>query len=336
MLRMLLMDGRAPLVCLVCSVPCLASVSSCYCLSTPSDASSGELSSINGVAGSFAESIPIIHIVGKPSTAVQKRKALVHHSISAGRYDQTTLMYSHISAAQALLTSIDDNDGQSATAEIDRAIRACVEKSKPVYISLPMDLVFAQTSSEPLKNKLTVKSILADARAKFDDHKTAEQAVSSIVEMYKKSSNPCLVVDFGVIRFHLREQVEQLVKAGDLPFFTTPLGKGALDEDHTRFKGVYLGTVSEPEVQEQFDGADFVLFIGPLNSDLNTGSFTYKVPQSQRVELHSDGVKVQGVSYLELQEYAERLQILNTRLWTFMSFYQCSPRLSANYQRKEE
>lgn len=269
-----------------------------YAISTSADIDAGELSAINGVAGSFAESIPIIHLVGKPSTAVQKRKALVHHSISVGRYDQTTLMYSHISAAQALLTSIDDNDGKSATAEIDRVIRVCVEKSKPVYISLPMDLVFAQTSADPLKQKLDTKSIYQDARSRFNDHKAAEQAVSTIVDMYKNSSNPCLVVDFGVIRFHLREQVEQLVKAGDLAFFTTPLGKGALDEDHPNFKGVYLGTVSESPVQEQFDSADFVLFIGPLNSDLNTGSFTYKVPQSQRVDLNSEGVKVQGMLYV--------------------------------------
>lgn len=74
--------------------------------------------------------------------------------------------------------------------------------------------------------------------------------------MYKKAVNPSILVDVGTIRFNLRSLVEKLVEASDLPFFTTPMSKGALDEDHPNFSGVYFGQVSEKHVQERFDSSD--------------------------------------------------------------------------------
>lgn len=55
--------------------------------------------------------------------------------------------------------------------------------------------------------------------------------VADIVKMYSASKNPSLLVDVGTIRFNLRSLVEKLVEASDLPFYTTPMGKGGLDED---------------------------------------------------------------------------------------------------------
>lgn len=41
----------------------------------------GELSSVNGIAGAYAERVPIISIVGAPSTKLQKGHVLIHHSL---------------------------------------------------------------------------------------------------------------------------------------------------------------------------------------------------------------------------------------------------------------
>ncbi|NGH43007.1 indolepyruvate decarboxylase, partial [Escherichia coli] len=38
----------------------------------------GELSALNGIAGSYAEHIPVLHIVGAPSTGAQQRGELLH------------------------------------------------------------------------------------------------------------------------------------------------------------------------------------------------------------------------------------------------------------------
>lgn len=41
----------------------------------------GELSAINGIAGSYSERIPIVHLVGVPSTKLQSRSLMLHHTL---------------------------------------------------------------------------------------------------------------------------------------------------------------------------------------------------------------------------------------------------------------
>ena len=46
----------------------------------------GELSAMNGIAGAFSEMVPVLHIAGVPSTAQQKAKPMLHHTLGDGRY----------------------------------------------------------------------------------------------------------------------------------------------------------------------------------------------------------------------------------------------------------
>ena len=44
----------------------------------------GELSAINAIAGAFAEHVPVVHIVGAPSTATQAAGKATHHTLATG------------------------------------------------------------------------------------------------------------------------------------------------------------------------------------------------------------------------------------------------------------
>src|SRR5699024_12397334 len=61
----------------------------------------GELSAINGIAGSYAEHIPVIAITGAPTTKVQENKKLMHHTDATGNFKRdrksTRLNSSHVS-----------------------------------------------------------------------------------------------------------------------------------------------------------------------------------------------------------------------------------------------
>jgi pyruvate decarboxylase len=41
----------------------------------------GELSAINGIAGSFAENVKIIHVVTATGRAAQEKKLMIHHTL---------------------------------------------------------------------------------------------------------------------------------------------------------------------------------------------------------------------------------------------------------------
>ena len=88
----------------------------------------GELSALNGLAGAFAERVPVVAITGAPSTAYFKSRALLHHTL--GDYRIPLKMYSLVTAASALL-----ENGETAPAEIDRVLTACLAEQRPVYLA---------------------------------------------------------------------------------------------------------------------------------------------------------------------------------------------------------
>ena len=79
----------------------------------------GELSAINGIAGSYAENVPVIKITGTPPTKVMENGAIVHHTLGDGKFDHFSNMYREITIAQTNVTP------EHAAEEIDRVLRAC-------------------------------------------------------------------------------------------------------------------------------------------------------------------------------------------------------------------
>lgn len=47
----------------------------------------GELSAINGIAGAYAEHVPVFHLVGMPNQPTQAARRLVHHTLGNGEFD---------------------------------------------------------------------------------------------------------------------------------------------------------------------------------------------------------------------------------------------------------
>jgi indolepyruvate decarboxylase len=61
----------------------------------------GELSALNGVMGSYAERLPVFHLVGQPSRKLQRARPVTHHSLGDGMYTQ----FQNLSAASACVVA---------------------------------------------------------------------------------------------------------------------------------------------------------------------------------------------------------------------------------------
>jgi TPP-dependent 2-oxoacid decarboxylase len=59
------------------------------------------------------------------------------------------------------------------------------------------------------------------------------------------------------------------------------------------FGGVYVGSITDPNVKEAVEACDLTVLVGSLKSDFNTGEFSYKIKSEQTIELHSDYCQVQ-------------------------------------------
>lgn len=76
------------------------------------------------------------------------------------------------------------------------------------------------------------------------------------------------------------------------------MGKSVLYEDPSKgFGGIYVGDVSDPEVKEAVEATDLMIVVGGLRSDFNSGEFSYKVAQTNLIELHSARTVVQYAHY---------------------------------------
>ena len=53
----------------------------------------GELSAINGIAGSYAENVKIIHVVAATGKMAQESKAIMHHTLGSSPDHRVSLDY---------------------------------------------------------------------------------------------------------------------------------------------------------------------------------------------------------------------------------------------------
>lgn len=276
----------------------------------------GELSALNGVAGAYAEHVGLLHVVGTPSVTSQAKQLLLHHTLGNGDFTVFHRMSNNISSTSAFLSDI-----RSAPAEIDRCIREAYINQRPVYVGLPANLV-----------DLTVPASLLDTPIDLslypNPKETEEEAVDSILRLVESATNPIIIVDACCLRHRCKEEARKLVEVTQFPVFSTPLGKGTIDEggvgdnmliedaslvsklEHrlktgnnvsSRFGGVYVGSLSEPHVKEMVELADLVLSIGALLSDYNTGSFSYNYKTRNIVEFHTDYTKVKQATFPGVQ-----------------------------------
>jgi len=88
----------------------------------------GELSAANAIAGSYAEHVPVVHIVGPPSKDTQGARLIVHHTLGDGDFEHFLRMSREITCAQANLVPA------TATREIDRVLSEVREQKRPGYL----------------------------------------------------------------------------------------------------------------------------------------------------------------------------------------------------------
>lgn len=263
----------------------------------------GELSAMNGIAGAFSEMVPVLHLVGAPSTIQQKKRPILHHTLGDGRYDAYITASKQFTVMQTPLL-----DKHDAAKLIDQTLVECITRARPVYMTLPTDMVNEEISAERLNTPLTRQPAL-------NDPQTEEFILDLIQERVKEAGGDVVVlIDACVIRFDVQDEVNEFLKQTGFPVYSAPMGKTAVDESYQRYGGIYVGTITRPEIKERIESAKLILSIGSLQSDFNTGNFSYNIPVRRHIELHSDHTKIQYALFQQigmkqlLPKLAQRLQ----------------------------
>lgn len=229
----------------------------------------GELSAINAVAGSYAEHVPVVHIVGTPARHLQTGNRILHHSLGDTRTRIFTEIYEKVTVAQANLV-----DAQTATDVVDDTIRQCLKHSRPVYIELPTDMVSAEVSAEPLIEKLIIEPSPGE-------HQLVVEQANLILDRLYRAKQPMMMVDRGHGVPHLRDEINQLVQLARIPTLTLPSGGGMVDHSLESYFGVHSGPVGQVDTLPFVQASDLVLAFGPQYTDTQTLGWSV-VPDSSK------------------------------------------------------
>ncbi|AOV98151.1 indole-3-pyruvate decarboxylase [Edwardsiella hoshinae] len=245
----------------------------------------GELSALNGIAGAYAESLPLFHLVGMPASAVQAAGKLVHHTLGDGDFSH----FAHASAAfvcaSAILTP------ENCVVELARLIDAALRYRKPVYIGIPCDYAVMpiNTSTVPLSTPL------------HSDPQVLAEVSARIVERLKQSQQACALPGIYLTRHQVRQAAQNLIEAANLCFATMIMDKGVLDESHPNYIGMYNGQLLNPEVRDFVESCDCVLLMGTLLSDFNSGGFTARLDPTRCITLMPESVRIGATEYLQVR-----------------------------------
>jgi acetolactate synthase-1/2/3 large subunit len=123
------------------------------------------------------------------------------------------------------------------------------EKPGAVHLELPEDIADEETEMTPLERSF-VRRPLAD-----------EKSIRLAVERIRAAKSPVLVIAAGANRKMTSRMLTELVDKTGIPFVTTQLGKGVVDETHKRFLGCAALSAGD-FVHRAIEAADLIVNVG--------------------------------------------------------------------------
>ncbi len=241
----------------------------------------GELSAVNGIAGSYAERVPLVHITVSPPQAAERTGAVLHHTAADGDYDRFARAHAPVVCASAVLRP------PTAAREIDRVLTTALRDSRPGYLRLPSD-VAAATVGAPVGALGRPAEVNEESRAAF--RAAAEARIA-------RSRSVAVLTDFLADRFRAQDALAALISAADLPWAALASGKTVLPEDTPGFAGVYCGALAVPEARAAVEGADLLIRVGVVLADTTTGGFTHAFDPGAGIDVAPYSATVDGKTF---------------------------------------
>jgi len=265
----------------------------------------GDLSALNGLAGAYAENIPVVHISGLPPLHAVNERALLHHTLVDGDYDNIGRCVAEFTVAQTRLTPA------NAVIEIDRLLQCCWLERRPVHLQLPSDIthLMIEVPTQPL--------CLMEPTS---DPLQLERVLSSVQAQWRPENNPVFLLDNDAVRFGVIDYIRRIAEKMAIPYAVLPSAKGIMDEDSALYLGVYAGQASLPTVSHAIHCSACVIGVGLRLTDCNTGLFSQLIDDSRLIALRRfdvtfNGAQFPGVMLKELfRKLAENLPASQTRL----------------------
>eukprot|EP00775_Hariotina_reticulata_P008717 gene8717-8898_t len=244
----------------------------------------GALSAINGVAGSFAEELPVLCVVGVPATRQYAGLCTLHHTLgNAENMSQEVDCYKPVTCYQTILRTYQD-----ARYLIDKAFTRALQHRKPVLLEICRDIAMLPHPcfgrAPPAMTPFPVPRAISDPSEDL-------AAVAAVTAFFAERKLPIIVVGRRV-----RTMKNALLKLADATGWGVIVlhdGKGMFPEEHPSFIGcLFPGFTSLTSITKAYEAADSILFVGTHFNEFSFGSPPTDALKQRSVITYKDRVLV--------------------------------------------
>ena len=232
---------------------------SCYVTSE-----SAELGHVNGFFGSFCEYVPILQVV------------VLEQSHDLERLIGDVSIFHDV---------VDD------PSEIDSCVRTLFWGKRPVYMGLRSKDATKLVPSSSLNGNIAHKMGIKNTFFQTD---TIKRVIDKIIAEVYASSRPLIVVDALIDRYNYNSTIQNFLTETGIPFVTTLMSKGSIDESLPNFVGTFLGTMSQPIVREYMNNADCTLILGCMIENFKNSYCRFNYKSKNQILLWNDRVKIEN------------------------------------------
>ncbi|MEM7168872.1 MAG: acetolactate synthase large subunit [Pseudomonadota bacterium] len=203
------------------------------------------LSTLGPGATNFATSAAYAQLGGMPMMMITGQKPI--KSSKQGRFQIVNIV-----EAMGPMTKFAHQlaSADNIPSRVREAFRLA-EEEKPgaVHLELPEDIAAEGTDSAPVAPSLHRRPV------------PEEKSIRAAVQRLERATSPVLIIGAGANRKTTSRMLNQFIEKTGMPFATTQLGKGVVDERHPRFLG-NAALSSGDFVHRAIEAADVIINVG--------------------------------------------------------------------------
>jgi len=248
----------------------------------------GAFSALNGVAGAYAENLPVIIVSGGYNTNDEAANHLLHHTIGTHDFSYQYEIFRQVTCAAVRILN-----AENAPLLLDHAIVTALRERKPAYIEIACNLAAA-----PCNKPAPFESVLIE---KVTNRHSLNAAVKSAAAILNNAKKPLLLAGSHLRSFKAMDAFRELAESLGCAVAVMPDAKGSFPEDHIQYIGIYLGGESSPGCEPIVDWADMILAAGPQFTDYTTDGWTALPTREKSIIAQPRSVRFSDLAYTEIE-----------------------------------
>ena len=179
----------------------------CFAASGP-----GATNLITGVGNAFLDAVPVVAL-GGASALSQAGMGAFQEMDQVGMFKPITKWSERVM------------DVRRVPEIINKAFRVATSgQPGPVYIDLPGDVLYREVD----ENQVSFPKMPHSVPRVSGDPDLVKKAIA----LLKDAKRPVIITGTGILWSRAMEELKQFVELSGIPFYTTPQGRGVIEEDH--------------------------------------------------------------------------------------------------------